>query len=1007
MMASIELHKAIEEIKAKVDFVGVCESTGFRMGKGRRGKYIYGLPSNQGGPGDSFAVDEDWGVYTWFSKMGEGSKSFETGDVFTFLERYGKMDFGQALEHLAKMTGVDLPERKMTAEQVQAFKAIQERVQIFGIAQVWMVKNLRENAAALDYAHSRGWNDKTIEAEGIGFVDPRLKGDLRGEMQLYNIDLQRPDVAALIGFEGDVTGWGSKWGVNLTGVWIENGRIPGLVDWHPGLVYPHRRRGEVVYFSKRNLAWEADRLVNFNEPKSYNLPKELVGEREVFYNRVYRKRSERAVLVEGQGDAISLGQWGIEAAALVGVAANEGLMETLRPMGSGVQIYVATDADEVGKRASRQVARLAGPLCRVVDYPQARDGDKDANDWLKSMIEVGLSQEEQTERAEALLNAAPTLLEVVAGEASEAEGTTFDKLRIEATALLDRIPEADLGFWCRQVAKKLRDSASNLQRKVEKAQKKAAKEAEQQGEPMEFLGGTVFDHFVELVYLPETYELRYAVRYPDGRMDLEKGLKIEGVFYTPGMPDTMVKKNVVLLPTAFLKELPSTAEILGRVRRFIHRYVDVDEFYENLATYYVLFSSLYDCFTVLPYLRALGDYGTGKTRLIQTVGTICYRPSFTSGASTTSPIFRMLDRYHGTLILDEADFGRSDEAADIIKILNCGYMRGMPVLRTVDRGDHKFDVEAFEVYGPKVIATRKQFGDRALESRCLTKEMGGGVPRVEIPVVLPKEFWFEAADIRNMLLRYRMEFWKGDREVDYNQMDRAIEPRLNQVTVALKMLVQEPGMMKHIDEFIREYNRQIVVERSLTMTAKALQALVEVGKEKMVQEGGELFLKDVAERVNFLIDQQNKAMGDETEDEMQPMEEGKKGKRGGRITSRRVSEIVRKYLQMRTDRWTQGEHKGLYYVIWDGEKMGALCGRYGINLAEVQARKSEVVDLNGVSFAGEREKWKQAGLGEGVNGLETDKRITDGEGPEPWDGMDETEMERYEGMASTEAEDDK
>ena len=34
--------------------------------------------------------------------------------------------------------------------------------------------------------------------------------------------------------------------------------------------------------------------------------------------------------------------------------------------------------------------------------------------------------------------------------------------------------------------------------------------------------------------------------------------------------------------------------------------------------------------SVAPYLRALGDYGTGKTRFIQTVGVLCYRPMLVS-----------------------------------------------------------------------------------------------------------------------------------------------------------------------------------------------------------------------------------------------------------------------------------------------------------------------------------------------------------------------------------------
>src|SRR5208282_3153868 len=105
--------------------------------------------------------------------------------------------------------------------------------------------------------------------------------------------------------------------------------------------------------------------------------------------------------------------------------------------------------------------------------------------------------------------------------------------------------------------------------------------------------------------------------------------------------------------------------------------------FEGIATYYVLLTWLYDAFNELPYLRLRGDFGTGKTRALLVVGSLCYKPFFASGASTVSPLFHILDAFRGTLILDEADFRFSDEKAEIVKILNNGNMRGMAVLRTM------------------------------------------------------------------------------------------------------------------------------------------------------------------------------------------------------------------------------------------------------------------------------------------------------------------------------------
>jgi len=57
-----------------------------------------------------------------------------------------------------------------------------------------------------------------------------------------------------------------------------------------------------------------------------------------------------------------------------------------------------------------------------------------------------------------------------------------------------------------------------------------------------------------------------------------------------------------------------------------------------------------------------------------------------------------------------------------IKILNNGYRPGFPVLRS-DKVNGRWRPRGYQVFGPKLIATRFRFQDEALESRCLTTEM--------------------------------------------------------------------------------------------------------------------------------------------------------------------------------------------------------------------------------------------------------------------------------------------
>jgi hypothetical protein len=67
--------------------------------------------------------------------------------------------------------------------------------------------------------------------------------------------------------------------------------------------------------------------------------------------------------------------------------------------------------------------------------------------------------------------------------------------------------------------------------------------------------------------------------------------------------------------------------------------------------------------------------------MLEVVRELCYRSAMANGAASNASIFRIIDEWRGTFALDEADFSKSAEWSDIIKILNCGYKQGNPVLR--------------------------------------------------------------------------------------------------------------------------------------------------------------------------------------------------------------------------------------------------------------------------------------------------------------------------------------
>lgn len=266
--------------------------------------------------------------------------------------------------------------------------------------------------------------------------------------------------------------------------------------------------------------------------------------------------------------------------------------------------------------------------------------------------------------------------------------------------------------------------------------------------------------------------------------------------------NSMLQHGVVLFPSA-PEDYGSQRQLIDDLVAYIHCYVDLEEEYERLTAYYVLFTWVFDHFNELPYLRIQGDYGSGKTRFLQIVGSVCYRPTFANGASTISPIFHMLDMFGGTLIVDEADFRFSDETAEIAKIFNNGNVRGMPVLRAQATRDRDFNPRVFQVYSPKIVAMRGSYADAALESRFLTFRSEKRTLRADVPINLPAVYSTEALTLRNKLLAYRLETY--GRFASVQSLARSdLSNRENQILIPLLSVIEDEGDRERVGKTIAQ-----------------------------------------------------------------------------------------------------------------------------------------------------------------------------------------------------------
>jgi len=352
---------------------------------------------------------------------------------------------------------------------------------------------------------------------------------------------------------------------------------------------------------------------------------------------------------------------------------------------------------------------------------------------------------------------------------------------------------------------------------------------------------------VELLYDRVAGSTALAVRWPDGSIASVPMLELPGGHrLTPyASTNNLIQSGCVLLPSA-VAHFVDKATLLSAVRAFLGQYLDMSETFMEIAAHYVLLTWVYDAFSDLPYLRFRGDFGTGKTRALITIGSVCYKPFFASGASTVSPIFHIQDAFRGTLILDEADFRFSDAAAQLTKILNNGTTRGMPVLRTMANRNRELNPQAFHVFGPKLVAMREQFSDLALESRFFTCDTSGRAPRPDIPVHLPERFHDEALALRNSLLawRFRSRFSVAPQP---SRLVDGVSPRLQQGSLALLSLVDDAETRALIGRELAGLEARVMQERADTTEAAMLAAL---GAAFEVPDSPHATIKDIAERFN-------------------------------------------------------------------------------------------------------------------------------------------------------------
>ncbi|MDO8692284.1 MAG: DNA primase [Dehalococcoidia bacterium] len=384
---------AIEEIKGKLDIVDLVSQYGVSLKKaGRTFKACCPFHPEKT---PSFIVNPDRQTWHCFGACATG------GDIFAFVMKWEKVEFGQALIVLADKTAVVLPARTPEAQQDPNLRLYQMNE----AASHYFHHLLRQSEAgeeARRYLEKRSISPKTVDDWQLGFSSPGWD-----------------DLSLYMGGKGynneDMVG---------AGLLVEKeGR--GCYDrFRRRLMFPiFDKQGRVTGFGARAL--------DDSMPKYLNSPQTDIFDKSRAVYGIHRahgaiRKQDQAVIVEGYMDALMAHQKGYEnTVASLGTALTQGQVEQLKSLTGN--LVLALDTDAAGEEATlRGLAVAQETMERRVVYAPMRAGRTAIVRREEEYAEIRIATPPVGKDPDEVLRLDPTLWEKALSEARPVMDYLFD-----------------------------------------------------------------------------------------------------------------------------------------------------------------------------------------------------------------------------------------------------------------------------------------------------------------------------------------------------------------------------------------------------------------------------------------------------------------------------------------------------------------------------------------------------------------------------------------------------
>ena len=347
------LNEKINEIRQNSDIVDIVSR---HINVVKKGRNYFAICPFHNDTNPSLSISKDKQIFKCFVCN-------ESGNVFTFIQKYKKIPYMRAVKEVADIVGIEF---KLTEQKQTEVINLKDKVlyNILKDAVMFYKNSLASNQQAYEYCEARSLNNKILEDYNIGYS---------------------PDFDKLINYL--IAKGYSKEDIYRSGIAIENnGELKDRFAYR--LVFPITDiNGNIVAFSGRIID-KSDMAKYVNSPET-----DIFIKGNTLYNYSnalpYIKKEKKMYVCEGFMDCIALSKVGINnAVALMGTAFTKEHLKIFKYL--GVKIVLTLDGDNPGNINANKLANELLDLDVDVNVIPSYKDVKDIDEYLVKYGDISL-----------------------------------------------------------------------------------------------------------------------------------------------------------------------------------------------------------------------------------------------------------------------------------------------------------------------------------------------------------------------------------------------------------------------------------------------------------------------------------------------------------------------------------------------------------------------------------------------------------------------------------------